>query len=117
MATGTLLLGDGIHWDEPSVLMMGERYADKFLQDVYNVSTVKIATMSESLKVFVSASNLKIDCLLNSVNFSLYDVTGKQVNNSEIKALETKQFDLQKGIYILSVTDNSNTVVQKVIIP
>jgi len=116
MATGTLLLPDGIHWDEPSVLMMGERYADKFLQDVYKItSNVDVKENSiptvNSKEGILSIGNIKSNTVLK-----LYDMVGKLVKQIQLNANETYEFNISKGIYILSFAEQSSIKSVKIIV-
>jgi hypothetical protein len=117
MATGTILLADGIHWDEPSVLMMGERYADKFLQDVYDISTSVEGTKAIKLSFFIVNSHLKILNSNNDSEIRLYDMLGKSLSQFELKSGESKELSLKKGAYLLSLTRDKFSEIYKVIVP
>ena len=116
MATGTILLSDGIHWDEPSVLMMGERYADKFLVDVYNVSATENPKSDNLPTITVNNAQLKLDNHKENMNVKLYDFSGKMLIQSDLKSNETKIFTVNKGIYFVVFTQNNKVSTQKLII-
>jgi hypothetical protein len=116
MATGTLLLPDGIHWDEPSVLMMGERYADKFLNDVYKLTPTTTTTFDKRLSIVVTNFGLKITNSRANSNFKVFDLLGKPFFQAEINLGETKEIHINKGIYLFSLNQDGNIITQKIII-
>ena len=116
MATGTILLSDGIHWDEPSVLMMGERYADKFTQDIYN-NTSNVDIKENSLPIINSANGkLQICNVKYNTSLQLCDMLGKVVKQVMLNVNETVEFEIPKGIYLLSFNDRKNTRMLKMIV-
>lgn len=117
MATGTLLLPDGIHWDEPSVLMMGERYADKFLETVYQMTPVTSPELNTTPNIVVSDSRLKIENTTAVSTFSLFDISGKLLLHAQLKGGEIKEVPMNKGFYVLSCNQNNMTFTRKILIP
>jgi hypothetical protein len=117
MATGTLLLPDGIHWDEPSVFMMGERYADKFYERVYKMTPTINPTQNEVPKIIISKSHVRIENPATDSNFKIYDISGKTLIQVTLKAGESKDLSLLNGMYFLSSTCTDKILMQKIIIP
>jgi hypothetical protein len=116
MATGTLLLSDGIHWDAPSVLMMGERYADKFLADVYNNTATNNFIENSTPSITTSNGKLKIENVKCDLSFRVYDIVGKLVKKRDLATNEYFEMSVSKGIYLVSYTQNSNLRTIKVIV-
>jgi len=116
MATGTILLSDGIHWDEPSVLMMGERYADKVLQDVYNM-TSNADLKDNNIPIINSIDGkLRIGNFKSKTVLKLYDVVGKLIKQFQLDANETSEFTIYKGIYVLSFAAQNSIRTVKIIV-
>ncbi len=114
MATGTILLSDGIHWDEPSVLMMGERYADKFLADVYNISS-NVDIKDNSIPAINTANGmLQISNIKTNTSLQLYDVVGKLIKQLKLNANETSEFSISKGVYLLAFADQNRSKTLKI---
>lgn len=119
MATGTILLPDEIHWDESSVYMMGERYADKFLKSVYKMTPSISPSLNVVPKIIISKSHIKIENITSNSNFKIYDASGKLLMQTTLNTGESKELSLSVGMYFLSSTQNNNNniLTQKIMIP
>lgn len=114
MATGTILLSDGIHWDEPSVVMMGERYADKFYQDVYQATSTVDINGNSIPKISTIVGKLKIENIKSNTTLRLYDMVGKLVKQTQLNADETFELKMSKGFYLLSLMNQENSKTFKI---
>jgi hypothetical protein len=116
-ATGVTLLSDGIHFDTPSVKMMGERYADKFLEMVYGITSINKKPISEkNIQLSVKANRLQMMAITESVSANIYDIQGRRLAHFSLQAGENKTQTVSDGLYLVSVNSNSNQSVYKVLV-
>ncbi|MFZ4582737.1 MAG: sialate O-acetylesterase, partial [Paludibacter sp.] len=114
---GTSLLPDGIHFDEPSAKLLGERYADKILQHVYSNSTATKALKKNDLPLVknqrggltIETENLKSD-------YRISDISGRTVSLGKLQPNQTTSISLKQGIYTISFLQNNSIQTVKQII-
>ena len=76
VSTGTSLLSDNTHFDEPSVQLMGQRYAEKILEHVYPTNKTKALGEQQCLpKAEKILSNGQMYIVINNQKFSLLGQT------------------------------------------
>lgn len=87
------------------------------------VPVVSIAEISdENISIFPNPANenvqITIQNVKNSLNLSIFDVTGRVVKSMKIteKSVQINVLDLSKGVYILKIHDNQTVVSKKLII-
>ena len=115
---GTTLLSDGIHFDEPSVKLLGERYADKLIEHVFGTST-KTSVVNKNTnmpKVSIEDKSVKIENINSDTLCSIYDVSGKKIKQMALTPNENINFSIAKGIYFLSFASDKNTETLKLLI-
>jgi hypothetical protein len=112
IATGTTLLSDGVHWDEPSVLMMGERYADKFLADVYSSDGLSVA-QNGSFEAISNGRNLTVCSKEAPAKMIVSDLSGRVLTQRTLQIAEKFQFSLLPGCYLVVLKSNQCKRVYK----
>ena len=76
VSTGTSLLSDNTHFDEPSVQLMGQRYAEKILEHVYPTNKTTALGEQQCLpKAEKILSNGQMYIVINNQKFSLLGQT------------------------------------------
>jgi hypothetical protein len=116
-ATGVTLLSDGIHFDTPSVKMMGERYADKFLEMVYGITSTDKKPISEkNIQLSVKDNVLQMKAMSESVSANIYDIQGRRLAHFSLQAGENKMQTISDGLYLVTANSNSNQSVYKVLV-
>ncbi|MCX6307515.1 MAG: hypothetical protein NTY32_01355, partial [Bacteroidia bacterium] len=116
-ATGVTLLSDGIHFDTPSVKMMGERYADKFLEMVYGMPSAVTKAKSEStIQLIVKENKLQMNALSEPVSTNIYDAQGHKIAHFSLQAGEKRLQSVADGLYLVSANSNSNQYLYKVLV-
>jgi hypothetical protein len=117
VTTGTSLLSDGIHFDEPSVKLIGERYADKLIEDLYSSTGTPYTANDAYLSVSLHERNLVLTGKDDHVTIDISDMTGRRVKIFETISGQTLSVPLQPGMYILKAWKNKNGQIRKIIIP
>ncbi len=115
---GTSLLADGIHFDEPSAKLLGERYAEKIINNVYSNTDTKSVKKNETPIYIQEGNQLKIQNKENAGHFIISDLMGRIVFEQKIGSNETTSFTLQKAMYIISFYNQKTTenIATKIII-
>lgn len=114
---GTSLLPDGIHFDEPSAKLLGERYADKLIQHIYSNSTsTKEIKKNDLPKVTVQNEILTMQNSNEFVQYRIIDLAGKNIATGKLQPNQTKSVLLKKGIYLISYIQNDNNQTIKQVI-
>jgi hypothetical protein len=116
-ANGVVLLSDGIHFDAPSVIMLGERYADKFLEVVYGItSTNEKLENKKNIQLSLKENVLNIDAAIEPVSVNIFDIQGRKLNHFSLQTGENKTETFLRGVYMVSVNSKSKQSVYKVLI-
>lgn len=114
---GTSLLPDGIHFDEPSAKLLGERYADKLIQHIYSNTTATKAIKKNDLPKVTSRNEvLNIQNNNEFVQYKINDLAGRSIAIGNLLPNQTKSVLLKKGIYLISYLQNNNNQTIKQII-
>jgi len=93
---------------------MGERYADKFLADVYNISS-NVDIKDNSIPAINTANGmLQISNIKTNTSLQLYDVVGKLIKQLKLNANETSEFSISKGVYLLAFADQNRSKTLKI---
>lgn len=118
LTAGTSLLPDGIHFDEPSAKLLGERYAEKIIQGVYSNTDTKTVKKNESPIYIQEGNKLKIQNRELAGQLRISDLMGRVVLEQKIGSNEITFLTLQKGMYIVSFNNQKATenVATKIII-
>lgn len=116
-ANGVVLLSDGIHFDAPSVIMMGERYADKFLELVYGItSTNEKLENKKNIHLSIKDNLLQIAATNEPISVNIFDIQGRKLAHFSLQVGENKTETFLKGVYMVSVNSKSKQSVYKVLI-
>lgn len=109
----TNLLSDNIHFDAPSNLILGERYAQRIIENVYKQTSIapekksSVGVLSTD-KEGVLVSNLPSDTLCQ-----IYTVSGVLVYDHILRAQQNKSIPLTSGLYIVYLQNDLQTQTTK----
>lgn len=113
---GTNLLPDGIHFDAASNILLGERYAEKIINAVYNTTQSESATEAAFVKVKIVGNNLIIENIHGSTIYNVYDISGKSVYSNSLTDTTSVVLTVEKGIYLISLKNDQWNQQFKVIV-
>jgi hypothetical protein len=114
---GTSLLPDGIHFDEPSAKLLGERYADKLIQHIYGNSTsIKEIKKNDLPLVKNQRGGVAIETGNSKSDYRISDISGRTVSVGKLQPNQTTRISLKQGIYTISFLQNNNNQTIKLII-
>ena len=113
---GTSLLPDGIHFDEPSAKLLGERYADKIIQHIYSTTSTPLLKKNDLPKVTSQNEVLNIQNNNEFVQYKINDLAGRSIASGNLQPNQSKSVLLKKGIYLISYLQNNNNQTIKQII-
>ncbi len=105
---GTNLLSDGLHFDEPSVKLLGERYAEKIIDKLYKNTEIESVKKKEMPLYTQEGNQLKIQNKGNAILLRISDLIGHIVFEQKINSYETIVFTLKKGMNIISYSNLNN---------
>ncbi len=105
LTAGTALLPDGIHFDEPSAKLLGTRYAEKIIQNLYSNTDTKLVKKNETPTYTQEGNQLKIQNKENAGHLQIYDVMGRTVLDQKLVANATTSMSLTKGVYFISFSN------------
>lgn len=109
---GTSLLADGIHFDEPSVKLLGERYAEKIIQNLYNSTVVPLINKNELFSVTQFGKQFKIQNHENDGILMITDLLGRNVFQKKILSHSSQETNLNKGVYVIRLSTMDNTLAE-----
>jgi len=114
---GTTLLSDGIHFDEPSVKLMGERYADKIIQHIYsNTTATKELKKNEFPEICSRHQGISILNPEFESKIKISDITGKLIASCDLNPGQSRIISLKQGMYIVTCFQNNKNQSMKLII-
>lgn len=105
------------HFDGASQKILGQRYADKLIQHVFNNATATQAVKKNDLpKVTSNNQELKIQNNNTPMQYRINDLTARLIATGNLQQNETKSIFLTKGIYIISyIQNNKNQIIKQII--
>jgi hypothetical protein len=113
---GTSLLPDGIHFDAPSAKLLGERYAEKIIQHVYN-TTLNPTLKKNDFPTFRKIDEgMKVENGNNFVQYRINDVSGRMIQKGTLQPNQSTEIFLSKGVYLVSIIQNNiNQTIKQII--
>jgi hypothetical protein len=97
--------------------MLGERYADKFLEVVYGItSTNEKLENKKNIQLSLKENVLNIDAAIEPVSVNIFDIQGRKLNHFSLQTGENKTETFLRGVYMVSVNSKSKQSVYKVLI-
>ncbi len=115
--TGTALLSDNTHFDEPSVKILGQRYAEKIIEHLYSGGTsVNLPKENILPTVITNGNGLILENSGEEVSYNLYNISGASLKNGFLGKDGIVNISIPKGFYILSFTKNQQIETKKTLI-
>ncbi len=102
------------HFDAASVKILGERYAQKMLNNVYNLSGNEKILSRKLAEIYSYRGNLRVDTLQEKIQVSIYDIAGRQLSSVKLNAAETHFFPLQRGVYVVKISGHNGIQINKI---
>lgn len=105
------------HFDRESAILLGERYADRFINQYYNSTAVNILINNSFLNCVFNINGMQLTVKnIDNINatLSVYDIHGKKVKSTYLSGLTSIVLPA-KGIYILMLTDKDGVATKKII--
>lgn len=107
---------DDSHFDRVSQLILGERYADIVLNNVYGITSITLPDQDDmpvisiqNQKIYVSVQDKSSKSI-----FGVYDVCGREIYRKNF--FGDIALTLQSGVYIIRIENDQQVIPQKVII-
>lgn len=113
---GTTLLPDGIHFDEPSVKLLGERYADKLIQHIYSTTSTPLLKKNDLPLVKNQREGIAIETGDAKSDYRISDISGRTVSIGILQPNQTTRIGLKQGIYTISFLQNNKIQTIKQIV-
>lgn len=104
------------HFDTPSAVLMGERYAAKVIEHVYNTTAVQEKKTNKAPTVQIRKNGLTINNGNLLASYRLFDVSGRLLRQDEINENQSINLTVNGGIYFLNITQSDNIQTVKLII-
>jgi hypothetical protein len=101
-------VGDVWHFDRPSQIALGERYAAIVKNAIYTNTGIQYAIAKSSFQIFVCNKQLIINTTINKNEVKIFDITGKILKNETFTST-AKMIDMSKyqaGSYIVKLKNN-----------
>lgn len=109
-------LSDNLHFDEPSVKILGSRYAEKLIPYFAGLaSRVSERNINQPL-VTATHEHLKIQNVNDKTTFSIYNLMGKLIRKSELMTSEIVEMHISSGVYLLQFTNPNSSFTFKIFV-
>jgi len=104
------------HFDAASQKILGERYAEKMLANVYNITSNLSPKTGNNKMADIEVSNKKLEIkeITDSLTVRIYDISGKCILNQRLNQSENCSYSLSTGIYFVQLYNNQHTQFEKV---
>jgi len=109
-------LSDNLHFDEPSVKILGSRYVEKLIPYFAGLaSSVSERNINQPL-VTTTHEHLKIQNTNDITTYAIYDLKGKLIRKSELNTFETIEMRVSSGLYLLRFTCHESSFTSKILV-
>lgn len=118
LTNGTSLLSDNIHFDGPSAKLLGQRFAEKIIQNIYASTDNKTIKKNEKLQFAQDGKQLTINNSGQAGTLQIIDARGRQVFEQKIASQSTLTHLLPRGMYLIRFVENAKaaTTTDKIFI-
>lgn len=113
-AEGTNLLSDNTHFDTESNILLGERYAEKYLN--YTPTSIHRPVTQSDITLKSENNHLTITNKGKQKNCGIYTMQGLLMKQEQLAEDSEVSIPLAGGIYLVEVSDGENRMVRKVIL-
>lgn len=104
------------HFDAPSAILLGERYAEKLIENVFKTSSVDKISQIDSPLVLNKNQGLTILNKEKSLFYYLTDLLGNVMHRGNLRAYQSIDIKIRQGIYLLSFVQHDQSVTHKIFI-
>lgn len=105
------------HFDTPSALLLGERYAEKIIQKVYGgISGVDTGKKNDFISVQTVSGAIYIQNKDVPAQFKISDLSGRLLRYGNLQAGQSVKIAVNQGVYVLSFHVNQTNQTRKIII-
>lgn len=109
--------GDNLHFSRASQVILGERYADIVLKNIYGLSALSNTEDENTLNIYVIKNKLYLDFPDESIvyNVCIADLSGRMIYAGE--SHQSIELTLYPGVYVVAVKNNNQSpIVRKIVI-
>lgn len=105
------------HFDTPSAILLGERYAEKIIQHVYNTNSTSTLNGSSFPVVQVLSDNrLHINHVVYDTDLGVSDILGRVYYQNKLPSGQSLQLKLPKGMYVLTLNQFNYKQTKKIVL-
>ncbi len=104
------------HFDAPSAILLGERYAEKLIGAVFNTTATDQPEQIKLPLLKHHAGGLTVVTHQDPVWLKITDLTGRSVYQHLLQAHQSVDLKVNKGIYLLSFRQNEQHYTRKIMI-
>ena len=105
------------HFDAPSAILLGERYAEKLIKNVFtSSSSVESVNQIDSPLVLIQNEGLSIFNKGKSLSYCLTNLLGGVIHHGKLGAYQSVDIKVKHGIYLLSFVQHEQNVTHKIFI-
>lgn len=104
------------HFDTPSAILLGERYAEKMIEGVYSTTALKSEPATPQPRFVQEPGGILLESRQYAFNFLLYNLMGQVIRQGHIPPYESVRVSIEKGIYLLSFIQEEEKVTSRKLI-
>lgn len=104
------------HFDAPSAILLGERYAEKLINKVFTTSSTGKINQTDNPTVLSRPQGMSIINKDKSLLFYLTDMIGHIRCHGKLDAFQSVDIQAEKGIYLLSFVQQDQNVTHKILV-
>lgn len=104
------------HFDGASQKILGNRYAEKIIQHVYNTTSTTTVKKNEFPTLRNTNEGVKIENRNAYTQYRINDMSGRMLNVGSIQPNQSVSIPIKKGIYLISIIQNNESKTTKLII-
>lgn len=104
------------HFDAPSAILLGERFADKLIKQVFTTSSTGKLNHADGPVVLPKPQGMSIVNKEKSLSYYLTDLLGHVKHSGTLEAFQSVHIQAEKGIYLLSFVQQDQNVTHKIFV-
>ncbi|MPN46833.1 hypothetical protein SDC9_194432 [bioreactor metagenome] len=101
------------HFDGNSQKILGERYADKIIANVYNTTSTVTIKKNDFPSLKTSEKGIKIENKNGFIRYIINDISGRTVKFGDLQPNQSTDISVNQGMYFISfIQDNIHQTVK-----
>lgn len=104
------------HFDAPSAILLGERYAEKLIENVFTYTSTKQVNQATLPVIQSQSEGITLINQEYPFFFQVTDLLGQVIYKGKLDAYQTLNLRMPKGVCVLSLEHQGNNMSRKILI-